>query len=217
MDDRATFTMRVHRLTYAELWRLANHHWLSFLVLLQVKWSKSSKFDRTDTGNFAATLLRSDDRVPTLLIDRLKSARAQYEDLGFRYLGIEEEALRADGVFAHFARGPVLGIQIISPNLCFGSLYSFPPGRLPLATANGRAIIDNSALYEPVLMPKARLSALVEHHQARIAPLALPDLSEAEIMAHLEQMARNARAHQVARGVFVPQPLVPPLLPVTKS
>lgn len=215
MDDRATHTLVVHRLTYAELWRLANRHWLSFFVLVHVKWLKLPKYDRTDTTSYAANLLKSDDRVPTILIDRLKSARVQYLELGFRYLGIDEEGLRANGVFAYFACGPVIVIQVISANMYFGACYSFPSGQLPLATANGRAVIDNSALCSAVLLPRrTRIAALVAHHQTRIASLALPDLTDADVMAHLEQMARNARAHQIARGVFIPQPLLPPLLPI---
>ena len=212
LPDRASFTFVVHRLTYPELWRLANHSWFGFLLLVHLKLTKSPRLDRIDTYTYAATLLL-DAEIPLHAQDRLRSAQVQYAELGFRYLGIDDEILRVKGCVAYFARGPVIGIQVILPKHNFTMLQSFPPGSLPFVSANGRGIIDNSALYETLLVPKLRIAELFERHSARIAALALPDLSDAEVLAHLEQVARDARALQVARGVFVPHPLVPPLLP----
>jgi hypothetical protein len=214
MTDRATYTMRVHRLSYPELWRLGNGLF-GFLLLLQVKWFKLAKFDVTNTTSFRPVLLTGAVPLPVALQAALARARRDFAAAGFRDLGLDDETLRAGGCIAHFARGPVVGLSVVYTRLKYTALYSFPPDAQRVVTATGVGYIDNSALYTVELMPRATLPQLLARHTARLAGRALPDLTDAMIHDHLEQLARDARALQVQRGVFVEQELTPPLLPMT--
>ena len=206
-EDRITFTFRVHRLAYAELWRLSNGSLFAFATLLSVKWLKLPRFDRTDTSFYRPTFL-NDPVLPAILQDRFTSARVQYEALGFRYLGTDAEVLRVSGCMAHFVRGPILALHLIGRKLNYSTLTSFPPGCRPITTANGRNYVDSSPLHDGVLLSRpTRLPALVEHHLGRITRLNLPELTESAVLDQLEQLARSARDLQIARGVIVPQPL----------
>lgn len=205
----STHTLLVHRLSYPELWRLAQGGLFAFAVLLRVKWFKSAQFDHTITSPYRTALL-NDPVLPAILQDRFTAARAQYEALGFRYLGTDADGLRVNGCLAHFLRGPVVAIQVIAARLNYATLMSFPRGAKPINTANGRGVVDGTALHDWMLLPRlTRIAALTEQHLTRIAPLGLPDLTEETALDALEQLARDAQAHQVARGVFIMQSPAP--------
>ncbi|HYC69634.1 MAG TPA: hypothetical protein VEB66_00405 [Opitutaceae bacterium] len=210
-DDRATFTFRVNRLSYAELWRLADRSLVAYAMLIWAKWTDSPRFNHMDTTTHRPTFVTEPPAVHAV---RLAPARQELERLGFRYVGCEEEMLRAGGALAHFLRGAVLAVHLSSARLEYTTFMSFPAGRKRIATANGRGYVEFPDLHDAaVLSSRTPIGPLLARHLERIASLALPDLTEAAMLDELERLSRAARAQQLARGVLVPAPLAPPLLP----
>ncbi len=209
LPSRVRRTLVIFRLNYAELWRLADHHPFRFALLLRVKWTLSERFDRTDTSSFRPPLVEN-PVLPIGLRDGFAGVRSEFEALGFRCLGVCQEALAgAQACMAYFVRGPIAAVHVLSRRHSYSTLMSFPPDRQRMTTATGRGAIETGSLHDRLLLSRRTpLGALVERHEARIAALNLPPLTEETALDEVERLAREAHVLHVARGVFVEEPLV---------
>lgn len=200
LPDTVSFTIRISRFTWRELWSLSGHSLQGMVLLLPCKLFGSTKLDRVHRINFKQPIGVGNEKphISNVLVHHFIR---QLEEEGFSFWGAAE-VIYYSGTILSYKRACILAqIAYIGEHQPFVNLVSFTTPR-PTITANSESGIHGGNAMDKVVLWGASIRHLLVTHTQRISGHSLSDLDEVHVSSRYEEAARKAFEYNLARGVY---------------